>query len=255
MKDLAATLAGIEAEGMSLAQKAAIVREMMDYLKITNEQVEEYGKQGITEETQKEASSNLSPVVGEVVQLASDEAKVISTELEPISFVAQNKSKSEINQANGIKFEPESLINSYNKNDDNSNTGAEESKEEKEQIVVDSQIQNFVIPVIIDRINVFGKQEKESSNIVYQGEEYTASLKLEKDTQTLSLDRNNPELEENKEALLASKGNNSQEYSIVVNNLTLEEFERFKTLFQEQQIRREQSQKEHRNKESGSELD
>jgi hypothetical protein len=262
MKDLAATLAGIEVEGMSLAQKAAIVREMMEYLKITNEQVEEYGKQGITEETQKGASSSLSPVVGEVVQLASDEAKVISTELEPISFVAQNaqnngqnKSNDKVNQANGIRFEPESLINSKSKNDDNSNTGVEESKEDKEQIADDSQIQQFVIPVIVDRINLFGKQEKESPNIVYQGEEYTASLKLEKNTQTLSLDRNSPELEENKEALLASKYNNSQEYSIVVNHLTQEEFERFKALFQEQQIRREQSLKQHRNKESGSELD
>ncbi len=262
MKDLAATLSKIEVEGMSLAQKAAIVREIMDYLKITNEQVEEYGKQGITEETQKEASSNLSPVMGEVVKLASDEAKVISTELEPISFVAQNSQNNsqnnfinEVNQANAIRFEPESLTNSESKNDDNNNTDAEESKEEKKQIADDSQIQQFVIPVIVDRINLFGKQEKESPNIVYQGEEYTASLKLEKNTQTLSLDRNNPELEENKEALSASRDNNSQEYSIIVNNLTQEEFERFKTLFQEQKIRREQSQKEHRNKESGSELD
>ena len=259
MKDLTDKLDAIEVEGMSIAQKAAIVRQMMDYLKITNEQIEEYGKQGITEEGQKEASSNLTSVVTEVARVGLEEAKVTSVEIEPISFVNQSNrdkfSSSEINQPSKEMFEQETPINSSNKNDDNSNNSAEESKEDKEQVTVTNpQIQQFVIPLIVDRINTFGKQDKESQNIVYQGEDYTASLKLEKDTQTLSLDRNSLESEDNQKALLASKDNNSKEYSIVLNNLTQEEFERFKALFEEQQARREQNQNQTQNKESDSEL-
>ncbi|KYC34543.1 hypothetical protein WA1_51030 [Scytonema hofmannii PCC 7110] len=275
MKDLVEKLSAIEVEEMSIAQRAAVVREIMDYLKVTDEQIEEYGKRGITEETQTEAASGLSSVVGEVAKVAQEEAKVTSVEIEPISFVEQEhqnqSSTNELNPTLEKTFEPEILNSSSNKNDDITNNSAEKTIENKEQsLVTDPQIQQFVIPIILDRINTFGKQDKESQKIVYQGEEYTASFKLEKDTQTLSLDRNSPKLEESQEALLASKDNSSKEYSIIVNNLTQEEFERFKALFQsqsrgqisqlertsvEQQAYREQSQQQIQNKESGSELD
>ncbi|MUG91724.1 hypothetical protein F7734_04205 [Scytonema sp. UIC 10036] len=271
MKDLIEKLGAIEVEGMSIAQKAAVVREIMDYLKVTDEQIEEYGKREIAEETQAEAASGLSSIVGEVAKVTQEEAKVTPQEIEPISFMEQEyqypSSTNELIPTVEKTFEPKILNTSSNKNDDSTNNSAEETIEnQKQSLVTEPQIQQFVIPLIIDRITTFGKQDKESQKIVYQGEEYTASLKLEKDTQTLSLDRNYSKLEENEEALLASKDNSSKEYSIIVNNLTKEEFERFKALFQSQSrgqvsqlertsVYREQSQQQVQNQELDSELD
>ena len=142
-----------------------------------------------------------------------------------------------------------------NKNDDSNSDPAEESQEDREQhLATQSQIQQFVIPVIVDRINTYGKADKETQSIVYKSEEYTASLKLEKDLQTISLDRNSPESEEIQEALLASKDINSEEYSITIDNLTKDEFDRFKVLFQEMQVRREQNQQRVENKGSDNEI-
>ena len=72
--------------------------------------------------------------------------------------------------------------------------------------------------------------------------------------QTISLDRNSPESEEIQEALLASKDINSEEYSITIDNLTKDEFDRFKVLFQEMQVRREQNQQRVENKGSDNEI-
>ncbi|MHC5730131.1 MAG: hypothetical protein ACYTXY_39675, partial [Nostoc sp.] len=143
-----------------------------------------------------------------------------------------------------------------NKNDDNNGNPVEESPEDRVQLFpADSQIQEFVIPVILDRLDIFGKPDKETQDIIYKSEEYTASLKFEEDSQTLSLDRNLPDSEQSREALLASRDNNLEEYSITINNLTKEEFERFKTLYNEQQARREQSQRQFKNQDSAKELD
>ncbi|MFL9458169.1 hypothetical protein AB0758_45005 [Tolypothrix bouteillei VB521301_2] len=103
---------------------------------------------------------------------------------------------------------------------------------------------------------MYGRSDKETQSIFYKGEEYTASLKLEKDSQILSLDRNYPELEESQEALLASRDRNSEEYFITINNLTKDEYERFKALFKEQQLRREQRQPQVQSQDSNNnELD
>ncbi|AUB43807.1 hypothetical protein COO91_09999 (plasmid) [Nostoc flagelliforme CCNUN1] len=141
-------------------------------------------------------------------------------------------------------------------NDGNNGNSVEKSPEDKVQsLTADSQIRQFVIPIILDRLGIFVKSDKETQGIIYKSEEYTASLKLKEDSQTLSLDRNLPDSEENQEALLASRNNNSEDYCITINNLTKEEFERFKTLFNEQQARREQSQQQFKNQDSGKELD
>ncbi|OYD89256.1 hypothetical protein CDG77_19360 [Nostoc sp. 'Peltigera membranacea cyanobiont' 213] len=244
-------------EGLTPAMQASLLRELIKQLNIPDDKFEESAKKPPTAEETKEAVLRLNSEINRISEILQDEAKVNSTELEPITFVNQeSSSKAEASQSTRKIIEPEVIKNPTNKNDDNNGNPVEENPEDRVQsLTADSQIRQFVIPVILDRLNLFGISDKETQSVVYKGEAYTASLKLEEDSQTLSLDRNLPDYEESREALLASRDNNSEEYSITINNLTKEEFERFKTLFNEQQARREQSQKQFKNQDSGKELD
>lgn len=244
-------------EGLTPAMQASALREFIKQLNISDDKFEEFAKKSTTAEERKEAVIRLNSEINRVSQIVQEEAKVNSRELEPITFISQEStSQAEASQSTETIIEPEVLKNSTNKNDDNNGNPVEESQEDRVQsLATKSQIQQFVIPIIVDRLNTFGKPDKETQSLVYKSEEYTASLKLEKDSQTLSLDRNLPDYEESQEALLASRDKNSEEYSITINNLTKEEFERFKTLFNEQQARREQSQQQFKNQDSAKELD
>ncbi|MEH1947129.1 MAG: hypothetical protein V7K77_09250 [Nostoc sp.] len=247
-------------EGLTPAMQASLLRELIKQLNIPDDKFEESAKKAPTAEETKEAVLRLNSEINRISEILQDEAKVNSTELEPITFVNQvnqeSSSQAEASQSTGTTIEPEVIKKPANKNDDNNGNPVEESPENRIQsLTADSQIRQFVIPVILDRLDIFGKSDKETQGIIYKSEEYTASLKLEEDSQTLSLDRNLPDSEQSREALLASRDNNSEEYSITINNLTKEEFERFKTLFNEQQARREQSQQQFKNQDSAKELD
>jgi hypothetical protein len=244
-------------EGLTPAMQASLLRELIKQLNIPNDKFEESAKKPPTAEERKEAVLRLNSEINRIGEVVQDEAKVNSTEIKPITFVNQeSSSQAKASQSTGTTIEPEVIKNPTNKNDDNNGNPVEESPEDRVQsLTADSQIRQFVIPVILDRLDIFGKSDKETQGIIYKSEEYTASVKLEEDSQTLSLDRNLPDSEESREALLASRDNNSEEYSITINNLTKEEFERFKTLFNEQQARREQSQKQFKNQDSAKELD
>jgi hypothetical protein len=244
-------------EGLTPAMQASLLRELIKQLNIPDDKFEESTKKPPTAEETKEAVLRLNSEINRISEVVQDEAKVNSTEIKPITFVNQeSSSQAKASQSTGTTIEPEVIKNPTNKNDDNNGNPVEESPEDRVQSLIgDSQIKQFVIPVILDRLDIFGKSDKETKGIIYKSEEYTASVKLEEDSQTLSLDRNLPDSEESWEALLASRDNNSEEYSITINNLTKEEFERFKTLFNEQQARREQSQKQFKNQDSAKELD
>lgn len=244
-------------EGLTPAMQASLLRELIKQLNIPDDKFEESAKKPPTAEETKEAVLRLNSEINRISKVVQDEAKVNSTEIKPITFVNQeSSSQAEARQFTGTTIEQEVLKNPTNKNDDNNGNPVEESPEDRVQsLTADSQLRQFVIPVILDRLDIFGKSDKETQGIIYKSEEYTASLKLEEDSQTLSLGRNLPDSEESREALLASRDNNSEEYSITINNLTKEEFERFKTLFNEQQAHREQSQKQFKNQDSAKELD
>ncbi|MCC5599832.1 hypothetical protein [Nostoc favosum] len=250
-------------EGLTPAMQASLLRELIKQLNIPNEKFEECAKKPPTAEERKEAVLRLNSEINRVSEIVQGEAKVNSTEIKPITFVNQvnqvnqeSSSQAEASQSTGKTIESEVIKKTTNKNDDNNSNPVEESPEDRVQsLTADSQIRQFVIPVILNRLDIFGKSDKETQSIIYKSEEYTASLKLEEDSQTLSLDRNLPDSKQSREALLASHDNNSEEYSITINNLTKEEFERFKTLFNEQQARREQSQKQFKNQDSAKELD
>ncbi len=233
-------LENLDVDNMSIAKKASLIRDMIDYLKITDKEIEEYqNSQPEFEKEQKEAAANLSTVVNQINNWEKQE----------INYV---QSISNINQEISVIRNTLEENNSSN-SDDDTNNNAEQSKEDKQvELTSNTNAQEFVIPVLIDRVITLGKEIKDG--ITYKSEEYTATLKLEKDSQTLSLDRNSPELTENQEVLLASKDNDSREYTIIVNNLTQEEFERFKALFEEQKARKEQSKLSTEN-ESTTELD
>ncbi|MHC5716207.1 MAG: hypothetical protein ACYTX0_29830 [Nostoc sp.] len=247
-------------EGLTPAMQTSLLRELIKQLNIPDDKFEESAKKPLTAEERKEAVLRLNSEINRISEVVQDEAKVNSTEIQPITFVNQvnqeSSSQAEASQFTGTTIESEVLKNPTNKNDDNNGNLVEESPEDRVQLFpADSQIQEFVIPVILDRLDIFGKPDKETQDIIYKSEEYTASLKFEEDSQTLSLDRNLPDSEQSREALLASRDNNSEEYSITINNLTKEEFERFKTLYNEQQARRKQSQREFKSQDSAKELD
>ncbi|ODH02310.1 hypothetical protein A4S05_23785 [Nostoc sp. KVJ20] len=247
-------------EGLTPAMQASLLRELIKQLNIPNDKFEESAKKPPTAEERKQAVLNLNSEMNRISEIAQEEVKLSSTEIEPISSVNSVSQKlslqPEVSQSKENTIEPEILKNLTTKNDDNNGKPVEETPEDKVQsFTADFQIRQFVIPIILDRLNIFGKSDKETQSIIYESEEYTASLKLEEDSQTLSLDRNLPNSEESQEALLASRDNNLEEYSITINNLTKEEFERFKTLFNEQQARREQSQQQFKNQDSAKELD
>lgn len=247
-------------KGLTPAMQASFLRELIAQLNIPDEKFEESAKNPPTAEERKQAVLNLNSEMNRVSKIVQEEAKVNSTEIEPINFVNQVSQElslqPEVSQSKENTIEPEVLKRITNKNDDNNGNLVEDGQHDKVQsLTADSQIQQFIIPVILDRLNLFGISDKETQSVVYKGEAYTASLKSEEDSQTLSLDRNLPDSEESREALLASRDNNSEEYSITINNLTKKEFERFKTLFNEQQARREQSQQQFKNQDSAKELD
>jgi hypothetical protein len=246
----------IPAHGQTIAVKSSILRELIKQLNISNDKFEEVTLNPPSAEEQKKAALNLGLEMNQIIQVLQEEAKVNSTEIETITFVNQTSRELSVNEIiRAANSKSELPVNPTNKNDESNSCFTEESQEDRERhLATQSQVQQFVIPVIVDRIHTYGKADKDKQSIVYKSEEYTASLTLEKDLQTINLDRNSPDSEEIQEVLLASKDINSDEYSITINNLTKDEFERFKVLFQEMQVRRQQNQEQIQNKDSDNEI-
>jgi hypothetical protein len=236
-------------EGLTPAMQACLLRELIAQLNIPDEKFAEYAKNPPTAEERQEAVLKLNSEMNRISEIAQEEVKLSSTEIE-------SALQSEVSQSKDNTIEPDVLKNFTDKNDYNNGNLVEESQHDKVQsLIANLQIQQFVIPVILDRLNIFGKPDKETQSILYKGEAYTASLKSEEDSQTLSLDRNSPDSEASQEALLASRNNSSENYSIIINNLTHNEFERFKALFDEQQAHCEHNQQQFKNQDAVQEID
>ncbi|MBD2195687.1 MULTISPECIES: hypothetical protein [Calothrix] len=247
-------------EGLTPAMQACLVRELIAQLNIPDEKFEEYAKNPPTAEERKKAVLKLNSEMNRISEIAQEEVKLSSTEIETVNFInpvsPESSLQPEVSQSKDNIIEPNVLKNFTNKNDDNNGNLVEEGQHDKVQsIIANLQIQQFVIPVILDRLNIFGKPDKETESIIYKSDAYTASLKSEEDSQTLSLDRNSLDSEASQEALLASRNHSSENYSIIINNLTHNEFERFKALFDEQQICCEQNQQEFKSQDAVKEID
>ncbi|BAY19933.1 hypothetical protein NIES21_58030 (plasmid) [Anabaenopsis circularis NIES-21] len=247
-------------EGLTPAMQACLLRELIAQLNIPDEKFEEYAKNPPTAEERQEAVLNLNSEINRISEIAQEEVKLSSTEIEPVNFVnpvsPESSLQPEVSESKYNTIKPEVLKNFTDKSDDNNGNLVEECQHDKVQsFIANLQIQQFVIPVILDRLNIFGKPDKETESIIYKSEAYTASLKLEEDSQTLSLDRNSPDSEASQEAVLASRNHSSENYSIIINNLTHNEFERFKALFDEQQARCEQNQQQFKSQDAVQEID
>lgn len=114
------------------------------------------------------------------------------------------------------------------------------------------EVKSIVIPVIANKIINNGKDGIEKNTVTYDSDNFSAMLRLGDEEQTISLDRRNA-APEDINALVASKGNEQQEYQIIINNLNKDEFDKFKALFEKEKESRKEDNKE--NKNEGNELD
>ena len=149
-------------EGLTTAMQASALREFIKQLNISDEKFEEFAKKSPTAEERKEAVLKLNSEMNRVSEIVQEEVKVNSREIEPINFVNQVSQElslqAEASQSTKKTIEPEVLKNPTSRNDDNNGNSVEESQEDKVQsLTTNSQIQQFVIPVIVDRLNIFGK--------------------------------------------------------------------------------------------------
>ncbi|NMG11379.1 hypothetical protein [Brasilonema sp. UFV-L1] len=239
---------------MTEAMHYANIQEKMTKLGITDESVAKKAQEigSVTPEEQKKAEEALwqeskiaheEKIVQAQVNIESVEQSVEAINFRDFSFHP--------NQTKTVDLENQSF-NSDKKDDDN-NSKNELAVENRELIIAkNSDVQQIMIPKLLEILSYEGKQV--NGSVVYQGEKYTVSIKIEESSNTLSLDRNL--YSENREALLASKNNDEPIYSIIVNNITQEEFERFKLLVNNEQHYRknQQAQQQTNTKYSDNEL-
>lgn len=234
------------------AMHYANIQEKMALLGITDESVAKKAQEIglVTAEEQKKAEEALwqESIIDHEEKMA--QAQISIKGVEPIDF--KNFSFHQ-NQSQTITDESENQSFNSDKKDDDKNSKSEVAVKDREIVIAkNSDVQLVIIPKLLEVLSYEGKQE--NGLVVYQGEKYTVSIKIEESSNTLSLDRNSNS--ENREALIASKNNHEPSYSIVVNNITQEEFERFKLLFNKEQNRRnnQQAQQQANTKSSENEL-
>ncbi|BAZ18469.1 hypothetical protein NIES4071_103540 (plasmid) [Calothrix sp. NIES-4071] len=116
----------------------------------------------------------------------------------------------------------------------------------------DNEVKQYVIPVVADKIASYGKSDINRDSITYENDNFTAMLRLGDEEQRITLDRKNTSSPDIANALTASKGNKEQEYQIILNNLTRDEFDRFKVLFEKaNQEKNNQNKEQRESKEEG----
>ena len=232
---------------MTEAMYAANLQEKINLLGITDESIAKRAQEiGIVSSEEKEqAEQQLAQIASQIHEDKVAQAQVTIEGVEPIiitSFESNNN-----NQIKGQTTETASQPSNIDKKNDDSNNKTEATVENQEiSIIKNSEIQQLIIPKLLELLS--NKGQPENGAVVYQGEKYTVGIKLEEDSNTLSLDRNSDS--ENKEALIALKGSDEPNYSIIVNNITLAEFERFKLLFEEQNRHTTQQAQQQDNKKS-----
>ena len=216
---------------MTEAMRYANLQEDITRLGITDESIAKKAQEiaVVTSEDKEKAKEALFERASTMHEEKVALSQVSIEGVEPINFPSF-----EINKQDKIQStitDLENLTSSADKKDDDKN---EVSVENKEILIAKNyEIQQVIIPKLLEVLS--NKGEQENGSVVYQDEKYTASIKLEEDSNILSLDRNLDS--ENRKALVASKNNDEPSYIIVVNNISQEEFERFKLLFNEEQNR------------------
>ncbi len=237
---------------MTEAMHYANIQEKMTELGITDESVTKKAQEIglLTPEEQEKARQELFQESGRIHEEKLAQAQVSIEGVEPINFTDFSSNQ---NQSQTITAYSENPNINLDKKDDDKNSKNEVAIENREVVIAKNlEVQQVIIPKLLEVLSNEGKQEHGS--VVYQGEKYTASIKLEESSNTLFLDRNSEP--ENREALVASRNNDEPSYIILVNNITQSEFERFKLLFNESQNRRnnQQAQQQANTKSSDNDL-
>ncbi|RAM48105.1 MAG: hypothetical protein C6Y22_29815 [Hapalosiphonaceae cyanobacterium JJU2] len=216
---------------MTKAMVYANLQELINKYSITDESIAKKAQEIglVTPEEEEKAKQALFQKASAMHEEKVALSRVSIEGVEPINFQSFEPNKQ--NQVENTTTEIESQTFSTDKKDDDKNGNNEATTEDKKVVITkNSDVQQIIIPKLLEVLSNEGKPE--NGSIVYQGDKYTASIKLEESCNTLFLDRNSDL--ENKEALVASKNHNEPSYNIIVNNITQEEFERFKLLFEEQ---------------------
>ncbi|BDA72382.1 unknown protein [Calothrix sp. PCC 7716] len=218
---------------MTEAMYAANLQEKINQLGITDESIAKRAQEiGIVSSEEKEqAKQQLAQIVSQIHEDKAAQAQVTIEGVEPINITSFESNNN--NQIQEQTINVESQPSNTDKKDDDNNKTETTVENQEFTIVKNLQIQQVIIPKLLEVLS--NKGQPENGAVVYQGEKYTVGIKLEENSNTLSLDRNSDS--ENKEALIASKGSDEPNYSIIVNNITQAEFERFKLLFEEQNRR------------------
>lgn len=232
---------------MTEAMYAANLQEKINQLGITDESIAKRAQEigTVSPEEKEQAKEKLAQLANQIHEDKVEQAQVSVEGIKPITITSFEPNNN--NQIQGQTTETESQPSSTGKKNDDNNNKTEATVENQEVVITkNSDIQQVIIPKLLEVLRNEGNPE--NGAVVYQGEKYTVSIKLEEDSNTLSLDRNSDS--DNKEALIASKGSDEPNYSIVVNNITQAEFERFKLLFEEQNRRTTQQTQEQDNTKS-----
>lgn len=202
---------------------------------LTEDKIKSYQSKPLSENNKEEALDTISSFLAE---------READNQISAVKAIESTKEK------NTEKASDSKAKNSH-LSDDNKNRNKENIDNENKVLLpppTDDEIKQFVIPVIADKIITNGKDGNEPNTVTYHSDNFSAMLRLGDEEQTISLDRKDSE---NINALVASKGNNQQEYQIIINNLKHEEFEKFKALF-DKATQKETSEKENK---KNSELD
>lgn len=221
---------------MTEAMHYANIQEKMTKLGITDESVAKKAQEigSVLPEEQKKAEEAL----WQESRIAHEE-KIAQAQVSIESVEVINFRDFSFHQNQTITADLENKSFNSDKKDDDNNSKSELAVENREVIIAKNyDVQQVMIPKLLEILSNEGKQG--NGSVVYQGEKYTVSIQIEESSNTLSLDRNSDS--ENREALLASKNNDEPIYSIIVNNITQEEFERFKLLVNNEQHYRKNQQ-------------
>lgn len=214
---------------MTEAMRYANLQEDMTRLGITDESIAKKAQE-IAVVTSSDKEKAKEALFERASTMHEEKVALSQVSIEGVESI--NFPSFEINQS--TITDVENITSTADKKDDDKNSKNEVYVENKEvAIAKTSDVQQVIIPKLLEVLS--NKGEQENGSVVYQGEKYTASIKLEEDSNILSLDRNLDS--ENRRALIASKNNDEPSYIIVVNNISQEELERFKLLFNEEENR------------------
>ncbi|KYC34897.1 hypothetical protein WA1_50185 [Scytonema hofmannii PCC 7110] len=216
--------------GISSAKMAYYLSEVLNQVEVD---YESFQTSKVVPEIQQAALINLSEQIKAINNKVTDNRTNTTPDLETFEL-GKLESENNLETSN----ESRQVVNSKSP-DGKLETKQNELKNESQNGNSEGVTIQKIISLILDRLLEQGRQaEAEGKERIYESQQYTAALQIEGNEQIVSLDRNNPKEDSPKEALLASKTTNEQEFRIIVNTLEKDELEKFNSLIAEESEKR-----------------